>query len=68
MDYCTGFPDKWLGQDISECCKLHDETLSTSKFYTCLKGKLGRFHATYIALGGAAGAWIKYTKRMIKRV
>lgn len=68
MDWCTGFPEKWRGQDISECCKKHDETLSTSQFYRCLKTKIGRFHAGYITLGGAIGAWVKYTKTMIKRV
>lgn len=68
MDWCSGFPEKWRGEDISEYCKLHDMTLSTSKFYNCLKAKIGRFHAGYITLGGAIGAWIKYTKTMIKKV
>ena len=65
---CTMFPNVWLGQDLSECCKLHDETLSTSKFYKCLKAKLGWFHASYITAGGAIGAWVKYTRRMWKKV
>jgi len=68
IDYCTMFPETWRGEDISECCKLHDVTLSTSKFYNCLKGKIGRFHAGYITLGGAVGVWVKYTKTMMKRV
>lgn len=67
-DYCSGFPEKWRGKDISECCKLHDETLGTHSFYKCLRSKIGWFHASYITLGGAIGAWVKYTKIMIKRV
>lgn len=67
-DWCTCFPEYWLGKYIGDCCKLHDETLSTHKFYTCLKCKIGRFHASYIALGGAIGAMVKYPIRMFKRI
>jgi hypothetical protein len=67
-DHCTGFPEVWVGVDISDCCKQHDETLGTRIFYRCLKAKIGRFHASYITIGGAIGAWVKYTKIMIKRV
>lgn len=65
---CTGFPEVWLGVNISDCCKKHDDTLSTSKFFKCLRGKIGWFHALYITAGGAIGAWVKYTKTMMKRV
>ena len=68
MDWCTCFPEKWMGKNISDCCKQHDETLSTHKFYTCLKNKLGWYHAWYIVAGGAIGAWLKYTKIMINKV
>lgn len=73
-DYCTFFPEKWINGfslkivNISECCKEHDETLGTHSFYKCLRAKIGWFHASYITLGGAMGAWIKYTKSMIKKV
>ena len=68
MDWCTGFPERWMGKDISECCKEHDETLSTHNFYRCLKSKIGWFHASYITAGGAIGAWVKYTKTMWNRI
>lgn len=67
-DYCTAFPESWLGKDISECCKKHDATCSTRKFYRCLKSKLGWFHSSYIALGGSLGCWVKYTRKMLRRV
>jgi len=67
-DYCTGFPEKWLGVDISDCCAKHDENLGTHSFYACLKSKIGWFHASYITAGGAIGAWVKYTRTMIKKV
>jgi len=65
-DYCTLFPERWVGVEISDCCKEHDETCSTRKFYLCLKSKIGKFHATYIAFGGSVGCWVKYTKKMTK--
>lgn len=68
VDYCTGWFEVYLGEDISDCCKGHDETLSTRKFYECLKSKLGWYHAWYIALGGAIGAWVKYPFTMVKKV
>ena len=67
-DYCTMFPEKWVGVDISDCCKLHDNTCSTTKFFNCLKGKIGTFHSSYISLGGGFGCWVKYTSKMIKRL
>lgn len=27
-NYCTAFPDKILGTDISQCCKAHDDAYS----------------------------------------
>lgn len=80
-DYCTMFPEVWLGVDIRECCYIHDEVkvCSTKQFYKCLKEKFKKsdkrlvsklywFHASYIALGGGIGCWLKYTSKMIKRV
>lgn len=60
MEWCTMFPDKWRGVDISDCCKLHDETCSTRKFYLCLVEKLGKIHASYIAFGGSVGCLVRY--------
>lgn len=67
-DHCTFFPENWMGEYIGDCCKLHDDTLSTSKFYQCLKSKIGWFHASYITAGGAVGAWVKYPMRMWERL
>ena len=67
-DHCSCFPEQWLGVDISDCCKEHDDTLGTHSFYRCLKGKIGWFHAGYITAGGAIGAWVKYTRIMIKKI
>lgn len=67
-DWCTGWWDKYLGVDLSPCCMEHDNTLSTHKFFKCLKSKIGTFHASYITLGGLLGAVVKYPKKMIKRV
>ena len=66
-DYCTWFPERWAGVDISDCCKGHDETCSTTRFYLCLKDKVGKFHATYIAFGGSVGCWVRCTGFMFKR-
>jgi len=66
-DYCTWFPERWAGEDISGCCKLHDEKCSTRDFYVCLVGKIGKFHATYIAFFGSLGCWVKYTGLMLKK-
>jgi len=67
-DYCTWFPEEYRGKDLRPCCKLHDDTCSTSKFYKCLKLKLGWFHASYITLGGSLGCWAKYTSKMFRRL
>ena len=67
QDWCTLFWEVYLGQDLSECCRIHDLNLSTGQFYRCLKGKVG-YHAIYIAMGGALGALVKYPVQMWKRV
>jgi len=67
-DWCTWFPDTWRNTYIGDCCKLHDYDCSTHKFYQCLKNKIGKFHASYITLGGALGCWIKYARKMFRRV
>ena len=72
MDWCTLFPEKWVTWkfkvvDISECCKGHDDTLSTGSFYKCLSGKIV-LGASLITLGGAIGAWAKYPLDMLKRL
>ena len=67
-DYCTWFKESWRGVDISECCKGHDTDCGSHGFYNCLKGKIGKFHASYIALGGGLGCWAKYTSKMFRRL
>ncbi len=72
-DHCTWFPERWLSWngvkiiDISDCCEIHDEDCSTSKFAKCLRSKkiVG---ALIITVGGAIGCWAKYTSKMIRRV
>lgn len=64
--FCTWFWDTWFGVHIGDCCEGHDGDCSTKKFYLCLKGKLGKFHASYIGFGGSIGCWVKYTKKMIE--
>ena len=68
IDYCTMFPESWRGIDISECCKTHDETLSTSKFYSCLRSKLSIVESLAITAGGAIGCWVKYPRQMWSRL
>ena len=63
-NYCTWFPDFWMGVDISNCCKGHDNDCSTRKFYLCLANKVGKFHASYIAFGGSVGCLVKYPRIM----
>ena len=65
------FPEKWVTWnftvvDISECCKIHDEKCSTTKFFKCLRERniLG---ATLITLGGLIGCIAKYPIKMLKR-
>ena len=67
-DYCTWFPETWRGVDISGCCKIHDETCSTSRFYKCLRGKIDRVSAFIIAIGGGFGCWVLATKLMFKKL
>jgi len=67
-DWCTGFPETFKDIYIGDCCKKHDKTCSTRDFYVCLKNKIGKFHATWIAMGGSIGCWIKYTKLMIDKM
>lgn len=68
IDYCTLFPETWRGVDISMCCKLHDNTYSTSKFYNCLSTKINRLPAVLITVGGAIGCWVKCPITMLKRL
>ena len=67
-DHCTWFPEYWFGTYIGDCCEIHDEACSTSKFFKCLKRKIGLFGTILITTGGAIGCWFKYTKAMIKRI
>lgn len=34
QDYCTLFPDKIMGTDISQCCKAHDNAYSITSEVT----------------------------------
>lgn len=71
-DHCTAFPETWVGVDIHLCCKLHDRTCSTVKFYLSLKrrfdkaGKKGWIHASYITFGGTVGCLFKYPSKLVK--
>jgi hypothetical protein len=67
-DYCTWFPENWMGKYIGHCCKGHDSNCSTKQFYNCLRIQLGIFWSGVITAGGAIGCWIKYTSKMIKRL
>ena len=85
-DWCTASPENWvqwyIGKYyipmlrkvyIGDCCELHDNTCSTSKFLKCLWKKriLG---AMLITLGGYAGCvpqkiykWVKGKYNEYKR-
>lgn len=67
-DYCTWFPEKWKGIDISECCKEHDSNCGSHGFYRCLRKKIGKVPSFLIAIGGGIGCWIKYTSKMARRI
>ena len=67
-DYCTMFPEFWRSIYIGDCCEKHDNTLSTSSFYECLKRRLTTVEAVLITIGGSIGAWIKYPKDMWRRL
>lgn len=75
-DWCTWFPEyvhvfigflKTKKVYIGDCCKLHDYTCSTKRFYVCLVRKVGRTWANIITTGGALGCWVKQTKYMFKK-
>ena len=58
MDWCTGIPEVVWGQDISECCKGHDETCEAKSFYKCLSSKIDVVTSGIITIGGTIGcAW-----------
>jgi hypothetical protein len=70
-DYCSGFPEKWRGKDIHECCKSHDNDcgeagdwkffIQQRRFYNCLKSKgISIKWCTIITAGGSIGCAIKY--------
>jgi hypothetical protein len=61
-DWCTAFPDTYFGKYIGDCCKEHDETCSTKKFYKCLSKKVNKISAIMITIGGALGCIFKYKK------
>ena len=74
-DWCTWFPESWfsikkkLKVYIGHCCKTHDETLSTSRFYNCLRvATIDLVSSSVISLGGFLGAWVKYPKIMWDRL
>ena len=77
-DYCTWFPEsvreiklfplRIEKVDISGCCKIHDNTCSTTKFYKCLRTRIDKVPSVFIAIGGGLGCWVKYTTRMFRKV
>lgn len=38
-DGCTGFPDSFLGRDLSQCCAVHDTGGSDGGLLDCLDGQ-----------------------------
>lgn len=73
-DYCTLFPDKLFGYDISQCCKAHDEayvgttpkTQADLELFNCIKYK-GDSIALTIALvvfsGVSVFGWFFYKRK-----
>lgn len=76
-DYCTAFPEKICGVNISACCKQHDNDCGMAgsfnfarhqiNFYSCLKSKLTKKMALLITMGGAViciikSPWLIYKK------
>ena len=69
-DYCSAFPEKVNGIDISECCKQHDDDCTEGSgksfkqtyadFYKCLKDRVGRGWAFAITFGGTLGCAVRY--------
>ncbi|MCX6076010.1 MAG: hypothetical protein NTW78_03895 [Campylobacterales bacterium] len=58
--FCTCFPDKWFGVDISECCKKHDEAYETQieskevgdeKLAKCVHAKVPLHKAGFFVAG-----------------
>jgi len=75
-DHCSYFPEKWAVwvspfkwqiQDISDCCKKHDESCSTHVFILCL-WKRKAVGAYLIMLGGLLGCLVKYPRKIIKKM
>ena len=67
-DFCSWFPENVWGVYIGDCCRIHDEGCSTSKFYECLSRKIDIFSSALIVGGGAIGCWIKYTSSMWRKI
>jgi len=67
-DYCSYFPEYWFETYIGGCCKVHDESCSSHKFYNCLRTKISFVGSMILTIGGGLGCWIKYTKKMLKRL
>lgn len=77
IDWCTAIPDTIRGVYIGDpCCKNHDLTLSTSRFYVCLYKKFrtklskseSKLWATIITTGGAGGCWVRCPIKMFRRL
>ena len=62
QDYCTWFPESWFGIYIGDCCKGHDTTCSTKKFYACLRSKIDIVGSLIVTAGGALGCIFRYGK------
>jgi len=73
QDWCSFFPEYVQKVYIGGCCKLHDLTLSTSRFYRCLRQKTrhlkySREWSRLIVTGGFLGAWFFHPIKMFKRL
>jgi len=75
-DYCTMFPEKWVVWDslfrwrviyIGDICKKHDENCGSHGFYKGL-WNARVVGAVAIATVASIACWVRYTKKMIKKV
>lgn len=76
-DYCSMFPDIFMGKNLNGCCKKHDNDCGQRgdfnfirhqiDFYKCLRTKLNIFWSIIITFGGTVlcllkSPWLIYKK------
>ncbi len=77
-DYCSWFPERICGTDISKCCKKHDNDCGMAgsfnfvkhqiDFYRCLSLKVCVLWAALISLGGTLFCLIKSPWLIYKKI